>query len=370
VRRDGDKRGAPDAISRVRGTAPTLSPAPASTEAREPGEPECDGPAFIAPVAGRSDRPTWSVMVPTYDCGEFLPHTLGTVLRQDRGPARMQIEVVDDHSKADPTPIVRDVAGERVGVFRQERNGGVVRNFNTCVRRARGELVHLLHGDDWVLPGFYERVEHAFAASPDVAMVVTRAVITDPSGRWIGLSNPLAVGSQTLPPDWHLKLAERNVLHCPGVVVRRSVYEKVGGFDPRVSYTTDWDMWARAASVGRVHYIDEPLVCYRMHGGSATASVVRAGGWLREVRQGIELICGRLEGDRGRTARRRAILIAACSAADMARAAASRGETRAAWVLTREALRTSLNVRVWVRVAATAVSAAARGLWQVPSLQR
>lgn len=348
--------------------APTRTLVATPPRPRPASEPE-DVPAFITPVGGAAERPTWSVMIPAYDCAAFLPQSVGSVLRQDRGARRMQIEVVDDASKADPTDVVRRVAGPRVGVFRQERNGGVVRNFNTCVRRARGELVHLLHADDWVLPGFYAKVEAAFAADPDLGMVVTRAILTDHGGRWVGLSNPVADGTQTLPRDWHLKLAERNVLHCPGVVVRRSVYERVGGFDPRVSYTTDWEMWTRAASVARVHYIDQPLVCYRLHAQSATSSVVRAGGWLREVRQGIDLICGRLEGGAGRTARRRAILIAACSAADMARAAAARGEIRSAWVLTRGALRTSLSVRVWTRIAAAAVAAGFRSLWQVPSLQ-
>ena len=54
----------------------------------------------IAPVPEGQARPFWSVMIPAYNCDHFLRRTLGGVLRQDAGPARMQIEVIDDCSSA------------------------------------------------------------------------------------------------------------------------------------------------------------------------------------------------------------------------------------------------------------------------------
>ena len=54
-------------------------------------------------------RPTWSVMIPTYNCAALLRETLKGVLAQDPGPERMQIEVIDDAStKDDPEAVVRE----------------------------------------------------------------------------------------------------------------------------------------------------------------------------------------------------------------------------------------------------------------------
>ena len=67
----------------------------------------------------------------------------------------MPIEVIDDLSvQDDPAAVVREIGDSRVTFFRQPANVGPQANFTTCVQRARGYWVHLLHGDDMVRPGF------------------------------------------------------------------------------------------------------------------------------------------------------------------------------------------------------------------------
>jgi glycosyltransferase involved in cell wall biosynthesis len=98
-------------------------------------------------------------MIPSHDCAPYLRETLASVLAQDPGPDRMQIEVVDDGSPDDPRAVVDELGRGRVDFFRQSRNVGHVANFHTCVERSRGRLVHLLHGDDCVRDGFYAAME-------------------------------------------------------------------------------------------------------------------------------------------------------------------------------------------------------------------
>ena len=108
-------------------------------------------------------RPTWSVMIPTHNCASYLCKTLTGVLNQDMGVEKMQIEVIDDHSTKDnPEEIVRNVAGNRVAFYRQPQNKGHNGNFETCLNRAHGKYVHLLHGDDIVIPDYYKRVQKIF----------------------------------------------------------------------------------------------------------------------------------------------------------------------------------------------------------------
>src|SRR6266566_1236858 len=104
-------------------------------------------------------RPLWSVMIPTYNPrADYLEETLRSVLEQDPGPEQMQIEVVDDASADCPEDVVQSIGSGRVAFIRQPTNCGAIANFNTCISRSRGELIHILHGDDFVLPGFYAHI--------------------------------------------------------------------------------------------------------------------------------------------------------------------------------------------------------------------
>src|SRR5689334_3733146 len=79
----------------------------------------------IAPLPVDVARPFWSVMIPTYNSGDFLRKTLQSVLSQDPGPDQMQIEVVDGGSTSDnPEEIAKELAHGRVTFYRMAENRG------------------------------------------------------------------------------------------------------------------------------------------------------------------------------------------------------------------------------------------------------
>jgi len=93
------------------------------------------------------------------------------VLEQDLGPDAMQIEVIDNCStSADIEAEINNISSHnRVSFYRHNPNNGPVANFTACIQRARGHLVHILHDDDVVLPGFYSRLQQAFENEPTIA---------------------------------------------------------------------------------------------------------------------------------------------------------------------------------------------------------
>ena len=87
-------------------------------------------------------------------------------------PELMQIEVVDDCSdRDDPESVVKSVGRGRVAFYRKPKNGGAIANFNSCIERSRGRYVHILHGDDTVMPGYYDCISKLIARYPNVGII-------------------------------------------------------------------------------------------------------------------------------------------------------------------------------------------------------
>ena len=118
-------------------------------------------PPTIPPVTG-GGRPLWSVMIPTYNCADQARATIESVLVQALEQERMEIVVVDDASSDDIAGVVAAYGG-RVRLHRQPRNLGVPDNLTEAIRLSRGRLIHILHGDDLVMPSWYDAMEDALS---------------------------------------------------------------------------------------------------------------------------------------------------------------------------------------------------------------
>lgn len=229
---------------------------------REPKIP--DSPPVVYPVENGAQRPAWSVMIPVYNCSDYLADTLRRVLEQDAGPAMMQIEVIDDGSTdADVQTLVGDVGKGRVSYFRQTENVGSLRNFHTCLQRSRGHLIHILHGDDLVCKGFYIRMQQLFKDYPSIGAGFCRYAYINEKGRTLYYQDTEMEDAGILD-DWIQRLCERQRIQYVSMVVKREVYEKLGGFYG-VEYGEDWEMWVRIAAQYSIGYTPEILAEYRRH---------------------------------------------------------------------------------------------------------
>lgn len=239
-------------------------------------------PPAIAPVSEGVHRPRWSVMIPTYNCAKFLRQTLESVLSQAPGPDEMQIEVIDDCSpQDDPEAVVREIGKGRVAFYRKPKNEGAIPNFNTCIERSRGELVHILHGDDWVLPGFYRDVERMAMEHEECALLATRCFFVDEAGILTGITGrlyELEKGGRTGE-----SFLAGPAIQFAGVVLRRIFFEQHGGFRCSLVHCADWEMWVRAITQGGGVVSPEVLACYRMFEGNDTNRLVQSGENLRDI---------------------------------------------------------------------------------------
>ncbi|HWE55688.1 MAG TPA: glycosyltransferase [Acidimicrobiales bacterium] len=238
-----------------------------------------------------------SVMIPIWNCRTLLPETLASLL--DQGIEDAQIEVLDDQSDDRPEDVVEAFGGLPVRFFRHPGKVGMIGNFNACIERAERPWVHILHGDDFVLPGAYGRVADVVRSVPDAGAVFGRSVTVDGASRWRSIT-PI------LGPDRFGRLAYRpeqwglTPVQFAGVFFRREAAIQLGGFAPLRPHTADWDLWWRLARTGTAAYTNECIGAYREHEASDSSMLRRDGENLRQSLAQLEAVMsadGRTDAD-------------------------------------------------------------------------
>ncbi len=245
--------------------------------------------AKVTPIPDNLSRPLWSVMIPTYNCAEYLRKTLESVLVQAPDSDIMQIAVVDNCStQDDPEAVVKELGAGRVEFYRNPENIGSTRNFNRCIELARGRLVHLLHGDDYVLEGFYEGMQSLFEIHAEIGAAFCRSMIVDESEN-LKFTYPLELPESGILPDtWLDKIATIFCVPAPGMVIRRETYENLGGYDLNLPGADDWEMWVRVASQYSIGYEVNCLAAYRVHSESFSESLFDNKIALLEIYKGLQ----------------------------------------------------------------------------------
>lgn len=232
--------------------------------------------------------PFWSVMIPVRSPDpKYFRQTLESVLAQKRQPEEMQIEVVDDASPSgDVERLIREIGADRVQYHRHPENLGLCGNWNACIERAHGDWIHILHQDDLVRPGFYERMKSLALAHPQAGAGFCRHAFIDAEGNRTSLSD-LERDTSGLLENWIERLGEVQRIQCASIVVKRSTYESLGGYYSGLAHALDWEMWMRIASRFSMFFEPQVLACFRQHPGSTTTRQSRTAENIRDVIKAI-----------------------------------------------------------------------------------
>ncbi|RCJ22326.1 hypothetical protein A6770_29945 [Nostoc minutum NIES-26] len=104
-------------------------------------------------------------------------------------------------------------------------------------------------------------------------------------------SSPLEQPESGILSNWLERIAIEQRIQTPSIVVRRSVYEKLGRFDCRFSCCgEDWEMWVHIAAQYPVWYEVEPLALYRIHSNSLSRISTRIEADTQELRMATEIM--------------------------------------------------------------------------------
>lgn len=202
--------------------------------------------------------PLVSVIIPTFNRAGWLTETIESVLSQTY--PNLELIVVDDGSTDDTAEVVQRF-GNRLTHLRQA-NRGVSAARNRGVAASRGAWVAFLDSDDLWRPNKVAAQVAMFQSQPEVAVCYTDEI-------WI------RHGVRVNPKRIHQKhtgwLFEPSLPRCiispSSIMMRRSLWTRLGGFDERLPACEDYDLWLRMTARVPVTLLPEAFIVKR--GGHA-----------------------------------------------------------------------------------------------------
>lgn len=208
-------------------------------------------------------RPLVSILTPTFNRASFLPETLDSLLGQSY--PHLEVVVVDDGSTDDTAAVLADYQarwGHQLQCVRHD-NVGQPRSINRAFTLARGDFFCIVNSDDPQPQGLLEPLVDALLAEPDVVLAYPDYDIIDEHGHYIH--------SITAPEFDYLNMvrwADFNI--GPGALFRRTMVERIGGWNPEFRSCPDLDWLLRAGLVGPFKRVPGRPAHFRHHDGSIT----------------------------------------------------------------------------------------------------
>ena len=228
--------------------------------------------------------PRVSVIIPTYDRAETLPDAIDSALEQT--VSDLEVVVVDDGSTDDTPSVLASVDDPRVRPVVHATNRGANVARNTGIEHARGEYVAFLDSDDRWHPEKLERQLEALEerSAEWVGAYCDFEFELSGGGSWLRSTAASALARTDETEDVVVEGGEElageiladNVQPGAGstLLVRTAVAREVGGFDVTLERFQDPEFCLRVLSVGKLAYVDDPLVV-REETGHPPADVVR-----------------------------------------------------------------------------------------------
>lgn len=212
--------------------------------------------------------PTVSAVIPVHNGQRYVDEAIASVLAQTTPPS--ECIVVDDGSTDDTAAVVGGF-GNEVTLLRQPR-GGVSRARNRGAEVATGQLVGFLDHDDVWLPGKLER-QIAALQTRNATMALCAMEVVDADHGSVGL---LRVAARSDLIAGMLMFDGTETVSCSSTgLIWRERFRAMGGFDPLLSQSADWDLLLRVLLGGEIVYVDEPLVRYRVHAANMSRDIPR-----------------------------------------------------------------------------------------------
>ena len=215
-------------------------------------------PLLLLPEENRVSTPAVSVLMSVHNGERWLKDAVDSILNQTM--LDLELIVMDDASTDGTVAILDALPDKRLIIGRWHRHEGLTRQLCRAMTFAQAPLIARLDADDTASPDRLEVQREFMKAYPHIGLLGTAALLIDHDGVALRTERPPLVDS-----DIRRELIRHNPFIHSSVMMRRSVVDQVGGYDPSVLVAQDYDLWMRMATATQMANLFTPYVKRRLH---------------------------------------------------------------------------------------------------------
>jgi len=218
---------------------------------------------MVQSAAGKppGELPLVSIVIPSFNQGEFLEEAILSVLGQTY--PYVELLVMDGGSQDRSIEIMRKYASS-TACWVSEPDQGQTDAINKGFRRASGEFVWWLNSDDALLPDSIALCVEYMQQNPGVDLVYGDLV-------WIDEGGVFLQDYRYFPFDFQKNIIDWVDISQAGALARHAALKAIGYLDADLHYLMDRDAWIRLALQGsRIHHLATPLAKFRVYPDSKT----------------------------------------------------------------------------------------------------
>ncbi|AVQ44399.1 TPA: glycosyltransferase [Clostridium sporogenes] len=220
--------------------------------------------------------PDVSVVVPCYNCENFIDKTVNSLLNQTILPK--EIILIDDNSLDNTIKVIKKLENKnkiiRVFNFKENKGPSFTRNYG--VDKSKGQYILFMDSDDIASPYL---IEKSFRNLNELnkdnknkwLLSYTSYIQIDENDNTIG---SIIKGIQVEPEEvLGYEFLRNTIITTSGVIIYKSTFYEALRFNENLSYSEDWDLWLRVATLGGFSYVDEPLIKVRRRRNSLSSKL-------------------------------------------------------------------------------------------------
>lgn len=211
--------------------------------------------------------PHVSIIMGIYNCAATLPEAINSILEQTL--TDWQLILCDDGSSDDTYQVAAEYVKqypEQIVLLQNPQNMGLNYTLNQCLKKAEGQYIARMDGDDISLPTRLEEEAKFLDLHPEYAIVSTPMIFFDETGDW-GTCTCIQKPSKK-------DFIKHSPVHCHApCMIRKEAYMAVGGYteDRRMLRFEDVNLWYKLYAKGYIGYnLDKPL--YKMRDDQAATN--------------------------------------------------------------------------------------------------
>lgn len=208
--------------------------------------------------------PRVTALMSVFNSEVFVGQAIESILSQTFDD--IEFIIIDDGSIDGSLEIIRGYDDSRIRVVENGANIGLTRSLNLGLEMASGEYIARMDADDVSLPERLEKQVRFLDANPDVGVVGTAVQVIDENDRVLDLIRFPGKGGVM---RWLLFFL--NPLVHPSVMMRKDALVEVGGYNPGMICSQDYELWWRVVGSARLANLPEVLLQLRRHSDSVTS---------------------------------------------------------------------------------------------------